>query len=240
MKRRNRFVVLISADAEWRVVRKYFLTEKISKSPYGEWFSNTYSDFPIIEESVIFIHGGWGKVASAASTQYLINKWHPQLIINLGTCGGFEGEINKGEVILVNKTVIYDIYEQMGDPDEHILYYCTEIDTSWIDQHLPLPVRGLLLVSGDRDIFKNDIPLLRAKYNAIAGDWESGAIAWVANKNHTQCLILRGVTDLVGESGGEAYDGNVNIFYENTQQIMNTLLDSLPHWLIKYIQRNQR
>ena len=41
----------------------------------------------------------------------------------------------------------------------------------------------------------------------MALDWESGAIAWVAARNQTRCLILRGVTDLVGEAGDEAYDG---------------------------------
>lgn len=157
------------------------------------------------------------------------------MIINLGTCGGFEGEIDKEEIILVEKTIIYDIFEQMGDPTEHIKHFSTEIDTSWLNPPLPLQVKRTLLVSGDRDLFCDDIPSLKTKYGAIAGDWESGAIAWVANKYHTRCLILRGVTDLVGETGGEAYDGNVSYYYENTDLIMKKLIESLPLWLSKYI-----
>jgi adenosylhomocysteine nucleosidase len=228
------FVVLISANAEWRVIRKSFRDYRIKHSPYGEWFTISYGVFPDLRNPVVFIQGGWGKVAAGASTQYVINRWHPRLIINLGTCGGFEGEILKGEIILVEKTIIYDIYEQMGDPEEHIRHYATDIDISWLDDPLPLQVKRTVLVSGDRDLFCDDIPSLKSKYGAIAGDWESGAIAWVANKNHTQCLIIRGVTDMVGETGGEAYDGNVNNYYENTWHVMKKLIESLPKWLLKY------
>jgi adenosylhomocysteine nucleosidase len=231
---KSEFVVIISANAEWHAVRKYFPDLRIHRSPYGEWFVYRYNELPELEEDIILMHGGWGKVAGAGSAQYAINRWHPRLIINLGTCGGFEGKIDKGEIILVEKTLIYDIFEQMGDPEEHIRHYATEIDTSWLEEPLPLAVKRTLLISGDRDLFREEIPSLNSKYGAVAGDWESGAIAWVANKNQTQCLILRGVTDLVGENGGEAYGGNVNIYYDCTELIMKKLLEALPLWLLKY------
>lgn len=227
------FVVLISANAEWQVVRKYFPDCNIYQSPFGEWFNHCYGEIPEIRKPIVFMHGGWGKVAASASTQYVISRWHPKMVINLGTCGGFEGEIYKGEIILVEKTLIYDIFEQMGDPEEHIRQYLTDIDTSWFIDPLPLQVKRTLLVSGDRDLFCDDILSLKSKYGAIAGDWESGAIAWVANKNQIRCLILRGVTDLVGEDGGEAYGGNTNSYYENTELIMKKLIESLPRWLLK-------
>jgi adenosylhomocysteine nucleosidase len=91
-----------------------------------------------------------------------------------------------------------------------------------------------LLVSGDRDLFCDELNTLKSKYGAIAGDWESGAIAWVAARNRTQCLILRGVTDLVCETGGEAYGGKVKNYYENTGVVMNKLIDSLPGWLLMF------
>jgi adenosylhomocysteine nucleosidase len=234
MKLKPDFLVIISANAEWQAVRNGFPNSIIHQSPYGEWFTHRYEDFTIAGRSIIFFHGGWGKVASAGSTQYVISRWKPRLLVNIGTCGGFEGKITKGQIILVDKTVIYDIYEQMGDPDEHIKHYSTEIDTSWLIEPLPIAVIRTILVSADRDLFCDEIPALNSKYGAIAGDWESGAIAWVAARNKTQCLILRGVTDLVSEKSGEAYDGKVNFYYESTRQIMKQLLDSLPHWLEMY------
>ncbi len=65
---------------------------------------------------------------------------------------------------------------------------------------------------------------------AAAADWESGAIAYVAHKNNKRILILRGVTDLVGPKGGEAY-GKIEVFERATQTIMKRLLNGLPAWL---------
>ncbi len=227
-------MILISADAEWRSLGNYLSGQRIHGSPYGNWFSYRFPDSPGLIRPVIIMHGGWGKVAAAGSAQYVISRWQPKLVINLGTCGGFKGDIDKGEIILVEKTIIYDIYEQMGDPEEHIRQYLTEIDNSWISEPYPLKVIRSLLVSGDRDLICAELPALKSKYGAIAGDWESGAIAWVATKNRTPCLILRGVTDLVSENAGEAYDGNVAYYYENTELIMKKLVESLPHWLLKF------
>jgi hypothetical protein len=64
--------------------------------------------------------------------------------------GGFEGRIETGTIILVEKTIVYDIIEQMGDADEAIEHYSTEVDLSWLDGRQPSSaVRGLM-VSGDR------------------------------------------------------------------------------------------
>lgn len=182
---------------------------------------------------MLFLHGGWGKIAAAASTQYAIDRWQPDLLVNLGTCGGFAGEIEKGEIILAKKTIVYDIIEQMGDYDEHIAHYTTDIDLDWLGgaETYPHEVRRTLLVSGDRDLIVAEIPQLKEKFGAVAGDWESGAIAWVAARNGVRCLILRGVTDLVGAEGGEAYDGNFDVFVDGAQQVMGRLVESLPGWV---------
>lgn len=228
-------LVLISANTEWRAVLKFYPGQGCRSSPYGEWFQAGMpapSDTPyeIRSTPVTFFNGGWGKIAAAGSTQYAIDRWQPNLLINLGTCGGFEGQIERGEIILVEKTLVYDIIEQMGDPDEAIARYATDIDLSWLKPPYPQEVRRALLVSADRDLLPADIPTLQARYGAVAGDWESGAIAYVASRNRVRTLILRGVTDLVGGTGGEAY-GNIGLFKAATAAIMGNLLESLPAWI---------
>lgn len=236
-----KIVVLISANTEWRVVREIFPVVDVQISPYGEWFDSEipqvtnlqpYSDWQ--PQPITFFQQGWGKIAAAGATQYVIDRWQPDLLINLGTCGGFAGAIEKHTTILVEKTIVYDIIEQMGNYDDHIAHYTTEIDLSWLVEPYPQDVIRTLLVSGDRDLIVEEIPHLREKYGAVAGDWESGAIAWVAARNHVPSLILRGVTDLVGDDGGEAYEGNFDVFVEGTRKVMKNLLAALPDWVEKF------
>ncbi|MCA9868106.1 MAG: 5'-methylthioadenosine/S-adenosylhomocysteine nucleosidase [Anaerolineae bacterium] len=222
-------VILISAAAEWRPVRARYPATATVSTPYGEAFA-TAVDTPAGRRDVVFLHGGWGKIDAAGSAQYAIDRWRPTLLVNLGTCGGFVGDIAAGEVLLVDFTLVYDILEQMGDPDEALAHYATEIDLSWLRGPLPLPARREMLVSADRDIVAGEVAGLRSRFGAIAADWESGAIAHVAARNGTRCLILRAVTDLVSHDEGEVY-GRPELFAGRAEDVMNHLLDSLPGWL---------
>jgi adenosylhomocysteine nucleosidase len=220
-----KIVVIISANAEWRVVKELYPNLSLQTSHFGE-----YADLQLGTFDLQFFHGGWGKISAAATAQYVIDHFQPDLLVNLGTCGGFASRIETGTVILVERTLVYDIIEQMGDGAEAIEHYATSLDLSWLAESYPHPISRGLLVSADRDIVLEDIPMLIEKYNAVAADWESGAIAWVAKKNNMRLLILRAVTDLVGGEGGEAY-GNIDLFHERTKIVMKTLIKQLPDWL---------
>lgn len=224
-------VVIISSDTEWQVTKELLPHHgPLQCSPYGEWCVISMDLLGKAVE-VPFVHGGWGKVSAAASAQYIIDQWHPHLLINLGTCGGFEGQVAKGEILLVTSTIIYDIIEQIDDYEAHLAHYTTTLDLSWFRQPYPIPVTESVMMSADKDLDRQEIPHLSTTFGAIAGDWESGAIAFVAHRNATRCLIVRGVSDVVGTDGGEAY-GNINLFHEGTYAIMTTLLSSLPEWMV--------
>jgi nucleoside phosphorylase len=69
------------------------------------------------------------------------------------------------------------------------------------------------MYSADRDLTAVGLRTLDAQYQPVVADWESGAIAWVAQKNSTPILILRGVTDLVSPGKAEAQD-NPQLFHD--------------------------
>ncbi len=217
--------VIISASEEWRAVLEYFDHPEVSRTPFGGLFSREFDS-----STLTFMHGGWGKISAAASAQYLLDVCPADLLINLGTCGGLDGRIGRGQVLLAGETLVYDIEERMGDPAEAIAHYSTRLNLSWLKQPYPRNVVCTRLLSADRDLDPGQIQWLEETFNAVAVDWESGAIAWVALRSNTPCLILRGVTDLVSNKGGEAYDG-ITFFQQSARQIMFSLLDDLPEWL---------
>jgi adenosylhomocysteine nucleosidase len=218
-----KIIVLISAIAEWNAVKPLFPDAKIRHFPFGECF-----DIMIQDEHISFFHSGWGKIASAGSIQYVLDHYSPDLVVNLGTCGGFEGAVNQGDIILVDKTYVYDIVELMGDLDI-VSYYASSLDLSWLAEPYPFPARRGLIASADSDLPPEKIPLLRS-HGAIAADWESAALAWVAQRNNARLLILRGVSDMVSEAGGEVYN-NLEMFNERARGIMQQLIEQLPEWL---------
>jgi adenosylhomocysteine nucleosidase len=224
-----KIVTIVSADSEWTSVRELLQLRHIMRSPFGE-----YAEIKIAGRKMVIFQGGWGKTAAAASTQYVIDHFSPDLLVNIGTCGGFAGRIEIGTTILVQDTLIYDIIEQMGNSDEALKHYSTSNDLSWLPANLPTHALRGRLISADRDIIVDDIPELIGRFDAVAADWESGAIAWVAHQNGMRLLILRSVTDLVGKEGDEVY-GNLNLFRKRTKIEMKRLLDQLPAWLEKLI-----
>lgn len=216
-------IVLISAIAEWEAIKLLFPELKIEQSPYGD-----LTNLKLGTQNLKLYHSGWGKIASAAMMQYVIDHDAPDLIVNLGTCGGFEGVVNQGDVILVDRAFVYDIVELMGDLDIST-YYSSSVDLNWLAEPYPYPARRGTIASADSDLPPDKIRFLKSK-GALAADWESAALAWVAQKNQARLLILRGVSDMVSEQGGEAYN-NIEIFKQRAKEIMKMLFDQLPSWL---------
>ena len=216
------FAVLISANAEWKTVKPLYPGAALERSPYGEYF---YVN--VERERVLFFQAGWGKTAAAASTQYVIDHFKPAHLINLGTCGGVEGRIKRFDVVAPERVVIYDIHEAMGDSKEAIEHYSTSLT---LPANLPIPVVRATMYSADRDVTPQGLREMEEQFKPTAVDWESGSIAWVAKQNHTPLLILRGVTDLVSLTNGEA-QGSLALFEQNTSKVMENLVHDLPKWI---------
>lgn len=149
-----KLVVIISAIAEWRSVKENYPQLEVTQSPYGESAPLTLEGWDLL-----VYHSGWGKIASAGMMQYVIDRLGPDLIVNLGTCGGFEGLIETGEVVLVEQTFVYDIVELMGDLNIKS-YYATALDLSWLPRPYPHPVRRGTLASADSDLPPEKIAFL--------------------------------------------------------------------------------
>jgi len=229
---RARFVVLISADGEWQAVVHHALPSIQHPTPYGNWFSQNIANF-----SVIFLHAGWGKVSTAGACQFAIDAFQPQLMVNLGTCGGLEGLAELGEILCVSETAFYDIFEGMADYAQAIEFYNSKADLSWLPEELPEHTHRARLVSADQDIQPRAYERLTQEFGAVAADWESAAFAWVAKRNDIPWLILRGVSDLVSPTKAETA-GNLSLWQARTDQIMEDLLNQLPWYLVRFAEQH--
>ena len=133
---------------------------------------------------------------------------------------------------MVRSPIIYNIYYQMYPRIDHIAHNTTYLDLSWLGDDHPMPVLREKFLSGNHDLIMEEIPALKENYEAIAGDWEPGAISYIAVKNKTSLLFLRGVSDLISETAGEAYEDS-GIIEDNAYSILQSMISTLPACLTK-------
>ena len=225
----QKIIILICADEEWKVVRDCLCPVEINSSPFGEWLSHNF-DIQERRVAVAFFQTGCGKIPAAAATQFVIDKCNPKMIINLGTCGGFKGKVKKKNVLMVKKTVVYDICERSGQNDKMIEKYRTILELPWLEKPYPMNAVPVTIATADQDLDPEIIPYLIGEYDAVAADWESGAIAYVAKKNGMECLIVRGVSDVVDPNGKPSNEKDI---IKGTEAVMKKLIDGLPKWISK-------
>ena len=181
----------------------------LNSFPFGPWFTHT-----VAETQALYFHSGDTKTRAAAACQYAIDHWRPDLLINLGTCGGVAEDIQPREVVLAEKTVQYDCIDRMqADGEPFLRKMITRIDCSWLDAPLPDVRRGVI-GTADQDLCEESAQRLR-QHGVLAVDWESGAIAKICELNGVRCVILRGVTDL---------DASYEDYCANTPLVMEALL----------------
>lgn len=232
----NPVVIIISSDAEWKTVLAILAPPKIYTTPYGSCFILAMESSEDSEkEFVVFVQGGWGKIAAAGSTQYVIDRWNPRLLANFGTCGGFYPHTTVGDLLLIEQAVVYDMHVLIGSQEEEERFYTTPCSAELIEWAAGIAdVRRATIASADRDVEGERIPAVHERFNAIAGDWESASIAFVAGKNSVPCIIVRGVSDVVG---GPTAGDTAAIFEDYLagvqtviQRILDAFLVPLSRW----------
>ena len=82
--------IQICSELEWSSTKSILKigAGQLRKQPYGEYFNHRFGK----HRSIIY-HSGATKTRAAAACQFAIDTWHPDAIINLGTCGGVSKEV---------------------------------------------------------------------------------------------------------------------------------------------------
>ncbi len=222
-------LIAIASTTEWEALCKIWDVREISTFVYGEVFSRYYENASG-RVRVFYVRVGWGKISSAAATQFAIDNWKPDWLLNIGTCGGIGGRVKVGEIILATRTEIYDLHVEIGDAEAERNFYAVDLDTKWALRP-PYEIRKGVIVSGDSDLRIDHLAMLVKDYDALGADWESGAIAFVATRNQVPCGILRFVSDLVHERHGESYGENQHLFTIRIYEGMELFSESISGWI---------
>lgn len=149
---------------------------------------------------------GVGKVNAAYKTTEIIYQFQPDLIVNVGYAGGLIDNAKKGDVAIGNDYVQVDFTPFFSQNIPIINKSPREVvdHLEKVAEKLEFPYFTGKIATGDFFLQstkkKNEI---RNKFNPIAFDMESAAVAQVATKKEVDFIALRTFSDLADDDAAE-------------------------------------
>lgn len=145
---------------------------------------------------------GIGKVNASAVTQYIIDREKPDMLMNVGLCGGFAKAVTIGDIVLPSHAVQHDNDQRVfGLALGHIPgINKVRIPLVQLPQQKRKYMTGVCL-TGDRILQgEREASFMYAAFHATIVDMELGAIAQVCYLNKIKLLSIKSVTDIVEHS----------------------------------------
>ena len=161
----------------------------------------------IKNKNVVLSLSGVGKVNAAMAATILINHFNCDLIINSGIAGG-TSPLKKRDSVIATKLMYHDVdvtgfgysYGQIpGMPKEFIVSPTLIILLKKVFNKLGLPYKDRPVVSGDKFVTNKDL-LANVIYDGdYAVEMEGASIAQVCTKAGVDFIVLRYISDIIGE-----------------------------------------
>ncbi len=198
----------------------------------------------ISDHEIILAKSGVGKVCAAINTQYIIDKFNPDYIINTGVAGAIAQELEVGDIVIATSLVQHDFdatalgyvkgYACTGGDNQKPTYFYTDeklinaFEKAVGSVHTVSKIHKGLIATGDMFIGTPDKKSeLRSLFNAMAAEMESSAIAQCANSNNVPCLVVRTISDLADCTANKPFAEVEKQMAELSASTIEILLDSL-------------
>lgn len=165
---------------------------------------------------IVLVKSGIGKVNAAIMTQYIIDKYSIDYIINSGCAGSLTDKVNIMDIIIASNVGYHDftpirIMEE-STPDNGNIKTDKKLFDLTIDSVNELNYNYVVgsITSGDMFVTSSEMrDSIYSRTNALAVDMESGSIGHTCRKNNIPFIIIRTISDFadgVEEREEEAAD----------------------------------
>jgi adenosylhomocysteine nucleosidase len=167
---------------------------------------------------VVLLRSGIGKVNAALSTAILLERFKPDYVINTGSAGGFNPQLNVGDVVISTEVRHHDVdvtvfgYEYGQVPQ---LPPAFEADSQLVQvaENCAKEIKDIQVVRGliaTGDSFMNDparVDFIRDRFTDLqAVEMEAAAIAQVSYQFGTPFVVIRSLSDIAGKESNVSFD----------------------------------
>lgn len=194
----------------------------------------------ITNTEVVVAVAGVGKVNAAVSTQTMILKFNPDLIINIGVAGGLSKELSIGDIAIATSVAEHDMdTSALGDEVgfitgiNRVYMHCDENMRELMYQSAikidSINVKKGVIVSGDQFISSQEQRerILKFFPDAIAAEMEGASIGHVCAMANKPFAVLRAISDGANSDSAMDFPTFTKMAAKNSTDIILNLIDKM-------------
>lgn len=204
---------------------------------------------------IIAVQAGPGKIQSASATQLIIDKFKPDVIMDVGSAGSLSAKVTINDIVCAEYAYEYDIcsieeFPSLANDLTTSTILCDlskegkDIFYQFVEQVKSKKLIGFEIgniVSGERNVNKRTMrEKLHTVFQAIACNWETSAILKTAQLNGVKGIAFRVITDNADEEMSKDLRANWKKALIYLYSVLEEFL--LGGWLIrilKYLREKQ-
>ena len=187
----------------------------------------------------MLVQSGIGKVASAVATTLLLTHFAPDCVINTGSAGGFDQELEVGDVVISSEVRHHDVdvtafnYEigQVPNMPAAFVAHPTLIEAAQksIEQLGDVKVKTGLITTGDTFMCKPEaIEQARENFpSMMACEMEGAAIAQTCHQLSVPFVVIRSLSDIAGKESPTSFEAYLEKASKYSSQMVMALLGQL-------------
>ena len=229
----NKIAIIGAMPQEVEILCSLMLEPKTTEIANCKIFEGKINNRP-----VAVLQSGIGKVAAAMGTTLLIQQFKPDMIINTGSAGGLDPNLNVGDVIISTDVRHHDVdvtafgYEKGQLPANPAAFLPNEQLVEMAKKQaekLGLNAVSGLICSGDAFINGADkIAQIRADFPQVAAvEMEAAAIAQVCHAMQIPFVIVRAISDVADKESHLSFDEFLPLASEKSSEMVLEMLNNL-------------
>ncbi len=230
----NKIGILGAMDEEVALLKA-----SLSEVKEVQWKHLTFYQGMLHGVDVILVKCGIGKVASALATTVLIEQFSPDAIVNTGSAGGFDTQLNIGDLVIGENLIHHDVDlthfgyslgQCAGMPEDY------KSDPKLIEaaQHAANDISGIQVTSGrictgDAFIGSDEaVAALRTKFPAMkAVEMEGAAIGQTCYMLDVPFLVIRSLSDIAGKTSSVSFKEYLETAAKNSAKLVMAMVKAL-------------
>lgn len=229
----NKIAIIGAMPQEVEILRNLMLETKTTEIANCKIFEGKINNRP-----VAVLQSGIGKVAAAMGTTLLIQLFKPDMIINTGSAGGLDANLNMGDVIISTEVRHHDVdvtafgYEKGQLPANPAAFLPNEqlVEVAKKQaEKLGLNAVSGLICSGDAFINGAEkIAQIRADFPQVAAvEMEAAAIAQVCHAMNVPFVVVRAISDVADKKSHLSFDEFLPLAAEKSSEMVLAMLNNL-------------